>query len=120
MMIWWGWASWGETFQSVLPHPPSSNAPAPPSAGRRHRDCRRTVRRTPIRSLPPACLIGNYPTSRPLLSRDVFPQRVLLVFRLLFLPFFDNAHLAQPHSAPSTLLPAFARQALQPVSAPLA
>src|ERR1017187_7758313 len=122
MMIWWGWASLGGGRPHVLflPPPPSSNAPAPPSAGRRHRDCRRTVRRTPIRSLPPACLIGNYPTSRPLLSRDVFPQRVLLVFRRLVLPFFDNAHLAQPHSAPSTLLPAFARQALQPVAAPLA
>src|ERR1035441_10880716 len=85
MMIGWGWASWGETFTRFLPHTPSSNAPSPPSAGRRHRDCRRTVRRTPIRSLPPACLIGSYPTSRPLLSPDVFPQRVLLVFRRLVL-----------------------------------
>ena len=30
MMIGWGWASWGETFQRFLPHTPSSNAPAPP------------------------------------------------------------------------------------------
>src|ERR1039458_9931785 len=88
MMIGWGWASWGETFTRFLPHTPSSNAPSPPSAGRRHRDCRRTVRRTPIRSLPPTCPIGRYPPSRPLLSPDVFPQRVLLVFRRLVLPFF--------------------------------
>src|ERR1035438_4152732 len=95
------------------PTPPLPTRPLPPRPVEPSAELRFVL-------FPPACLIGRYPPSRPLLSPDVFPQRVLLVFRRLVLPFFDNAHLAQPHSAPSTLLPAFARQALQPVPAPLA
>jgi hypothetical protein len=29
--VFWGWASWGETFKRFLPHTPSSNAPHSPA-----------------------------------------------------------------------------------------